>query len=452
MAPLRTIAVLVCLSVVVATAESVVCPVCGEASPAEDLYCATCGARLSVEALNAKGAVVAVRVDTDLRWRVPDIKPGLTEVSPPRYPGSGFVVDGEGHVVTSAEFLAGWRLVWVRTADGEERPAEVVGVDGPTGVALLKIGDPPPPVTWVQTDGLEANTELHILGLSPEFGLVDVPALATGRRVRSGFTQIERSYLLAAAVEPACWGGPAVDADGRVVGLAVARPGPFSDSGRTLVVPAELLRGVVERLRESRIERPWLGLVPAVNADGPGLVVQYLLPGSPAEVAGLTRGDLLETLDGEPVGDPIELQTTALDRGIGEAVELGILRGDAELTVRVVLGERPAEPRLGAHDALHFYLGLQTEPVPGGLAVTGLVPDSAADRLAYPLEMPKIYRALAGAEFATEQDEELETPGVLERVVAHSYLERNFAVGLFWGPTRYEGKVFIVPLSLPLVV
>ncbi|MCX7022833.1 MAG: zinc ribbon domain-containing protein, partial [bacterium] len=115
MTPLRTIAVLLCLSVVVATAESLVCPVCGEVSPEENLYCATCGTRLCAEAMHAKGAVVAVRVDTDLRWRVPDIKPGLTEVSPPRYPGSGFVVDEEGHVVTSAEFLTGWRIVWVRT-------------------------------------------------------------------------------------------------------------------------------------------------------------------------------------------------------------------------------------------------------------------------------------------------------------------------------------------------
>ncbi len=453
MTPFRTIAILVCLSVVVATAESVVCPVCGEESPAGDLYCATCGARLSEEARNVVGAVVAVRVDTDLRWRVPDIKPGLTEVSPPRYPGSGFVIDGEGHVVTSAEFLAGWRMVWVRGADGEERPAEVAGVDGPTGIALLKIADPPPPVTWATTDGLEANAALHILGLSPELGPVDVPALATGRRVRSGFTQIERSDLLAAAVEPFCWGGPAVDADGRVAGLVVARPGPFSDSGRALLVPAELIRGVVERLKAGgEIERPWLGLVPAINEDGPGLAVRYLLPGSPAETAGVERGDVLFTLDGEPVGDPITLQTAVLGRGIGETLELGILRGDAELTVRVATAGRPAEPRLGARDALDFYLGLETEPVPGGVRVTGLVPDGAAERLYYPLDMPKVYRALAGADFATERDEELETPGTLERVVAKSYLERSFAVGLFWGPTRYEGKVFIVPLSLPLIV
>jgi serine protease DegQ len=392
-------------------------------------------------------------VDTDLTWRVPDIKPGLTEVSPPRYPGSGFVVDDSGHVVTCAGFLAGWRMVWVRTGDGEERPAEVVGVDEPTGIALLKIADPPPPVAWAPPDDPEADAALHLIGLSPELGVVDVPALATGRRVRSGFTQIERSYLLAAAAEPVCWGGPAVDGDGRVAGLTVARPGPFSDSGRALVVPTELLLGVIERLESSRgVERPYLGLVPDAGEDGAGLLVRYVIPGSPAEAAGLAEGDLLETLDGGPVGDPIALQAAVLARGTGEAVELGILRGGGGLTVRVVLGERPAEPRLGASDALHFYLGLQTEPVPGGFRVTGLVPDGAADRLAWPLEMPKVYRALAGACFDTERDEELETPGVLERVVAESYLERDFAVGLFWGPTRYEGKVFIVPLTLPLIV
>ena len=234
MTSLRTLALLVLLPTALAAADVAVCPACGVESPAEAAYCASCGAVLSADARRAREAVVAVRVDTDLRWRVPDIKPGLTEVQPPRWPGSGFVVDEEGHVVTSAEFLAGWRMVWVRTADGEERSAVVVGVDLPTGVALLEIEDPPPPVSWAPPGELAPNAAFHILGRSPELGLVDVPALATGKQVWSGFTQIERSHLLVGPVEPACWGGPVVDEEGRLVAMCVARPGPFSDSGRAL--------------------------------------------------------------------------------------------------------------------------------------------------------------------------------------------------------------------------
>jgi S1-C subfamily serine protease len=450
----RLLTVLLCLSVVIATAESAVCPVCGEVASPDDLYCVACGARLAgaEETLRAKGAVVAVRVDTDLFWRVPDIKPGLTEVAPPRYAGSGFVVDEAGHVVTGAEFLAGWRMVWVRTADGEERPAEVVGIDGPTGIALLKMDDPPPPVVWAESGEPAANAELHVLGLSPELGLLDVPALAAGRRVRSGFNEIECSILLAASVEPALWGGPAIDADGRVTAMVEARPGRFSDSRRALGVPVEILREVTERLASGGVmARPYLGLSPVENAGGPGLLVRYVLPGSPAASTGLTGGDVIVALDGEEATDPVAFQGAVLEREIGETVELALLREDEELTVRVTLAERPPDPHLDAYDALHFHLGLKTEPVPGGFEVTGLVLGGAADRLSYPLEMPKIYRVLAGADFAVERDAELSVPGALEEAVARSYLERHFAVGLFWGPTRFEGKIFIVPLLRPLV-
>ncbi len=451
----RLVAVLVCLSAVVATAESVICSGCGEVSSPEDLYCATCGARLagSEEVLRAKGAVVAVRVDTDLFWRVPDIKPDLTEVAPPRFPGSGFVIDDAGHVATSAEFLTGWRMVWVRTTDGEERPAEVVGVDPPTGIALLRIEDPPPPVVWAPDGELEANAPMHILGRSPELGLLDIPALATGRRARSGFTEIERSLLLVAAVEPPCWGGPVINADGRVVAMIEARPGPFLESGRALGVPVELVREVTDRLKAGAgIPRSYLGVVPTANTGGPGLRVQFLLPGSTAKAVGLLRGDVLLSIDGELGADPITFQSAVLEREIGTVIELAVLRLEVELMVRVTLAERPLEPRLDAYDALNFYLGLETDPVPGGFDVIGLVPGGAADRLAYPLEMPKIYRALAGADFDTERGAELKAPDVLGDIVARSYLERHFAIGLFWGPTRYEGKVFIVPLRRPLIV
>ena len=450
----RLIIVFVCLSAVAATAESAACSECDEGISAGYLYCATCGVRLAGagETRLAKGAVVSIRVDTDRFWRIPDIKPGLTEVAPPRVPGSGFVIDDAGHVATSAEFLIGSRMVWVRTADGDELPAEVVGVDPPTGIALLKIDAPPPPIVWAETSELEANDGLHILGLSPA-GLLDVPALATGRYARSGFTEIERSLLMAAAVEPPCRGGPIIDADGRVVALAEARPGPFLDSGRALGIPVEIVREVTERLAtDGVIVRPYLGIAPIGNDGGPGLTVQYLLPGSPAESAGLQKGDVVLSLDGEAVGDPISLQSAVLEREVGGRIVLTVLRGDDELQLSVTLAERPDDPRLGPYDALHFHLGVITNPVPGGFEVTGLAPGGAADRLAYPLEMPKIYRALAGADFDTERAAELDAPDTLEDIVDRSYLERNFAIGLFWGPTRYEGKVFIVPLRYPLVV
>ena len=244
-----------------------------------------------------------------------------------------------------------------------------------------------------------------------------------------------------------------INADGRVVAMAEARPGPFLESGRALGVPVELLREVTDQLKAGAgIRRSYLGVAPTANAGGPGLRVQYLLPGSPAEAAGLSRGDVLLSLGGEPVADPIAFQSAVLEREVGTVIELAVLRLDVELLVRVTLAERPLEPRLDAYNALNFHLGLETNPMPGGFDVTGLVPGGAAGRLAYPLEKPKIYRALAGADFDTERDAELKAPGVLEDIVARSYLERHFAIGLFWGPTRYEGKVFIVPLRRPLVV
>jgi serine protease Do len=264
--------------------------------------------------------------------------------------GSGVVYE-PGHVLTCAHVLRGDEVA-VTFQDGRTEHGRVAGADADVDLAVVAVetGDAPP-VTWEPVAVAEASLGAPVFaladpsgrGLRTTFGLVS----ATDRSFRGPRgRRIAGSIEHTAALPRGSSGGPLVDAAGRLLGLNAVR----REGGLILAVPADAtVRARVDALaRGEAAERPRLGVALASprharrlrSAVGlperEGLLVRGVVSGSPAERAGLERGDLLVSAAGRPLTSIDEL-LDALEAA-GGTLELGLVRGADERTVTVALG------------------------------------------------------------------------------------------------------------------
>jgi serine protease Do len=259
--------------------------------------------------------------------------------------GSGVVI-AEGRVLTNAHVLRGDEVA-VRRRDGEVMLGRVAGADDALDVAVIAVdtGDAPP-VAW-ETDALDelgAGRPVFALadpggrGLRTTFGLVT----ATGRSFRGpGGRRIGGSIEHSAPLPRGSSGGPLVDVGGRLLGINSVR----MEGGLLLALPADAaLRGVADALgRGETPSRPRLGLALAPPRaarrmraavglpERDGLLVRGVEPDSPAERAGLQKGDLLAAAAGRPLRSFDDL-FDALEEAEGE-LPLTVVRGTEEREV-----------------------------------------------------------------------------------------------------------------------
>ena len=287
----------------------------------------------------------------------PEIPPGHERylrmlpggIPPEQRAGSGFLVNRNGEVVTNNHVVEGARRIVAELTDGRRFDAELVGRDGPTDLALVRLKNPPPdlPVAALgDSDRLRVGDWLIAVG-NP-FGLASSVSLgilsATARDLGAGpydaFLQTD------AAINPGNSGGPLFDMEGRVVGVNAAISAQGTSIG--FAVPSSVVRALLPELeRVGGITRGALGvylqeLTPAL-ADALGIpgktgaVVTGFAPRSQAPQAGLEQDDVIVTLDDHPVESSHQLIRLVGMRRPGETVKLGVLHGGKARTVPVKL-------------------------------------------------------------------------------------------------------------------
>jgi putative serine protease PepD len=261
--------------------------------------------------------------------------------------GSGFVIDGEGHIVTNQHVVDQAESVQVRFANGEEVDAEIVGTDPSTDIAVLDVDRPASQLTvlsFAKNMSLRVGQPVIAIGspFSLEGTLTSGIVSALGREMPSpnGFT-IENAVQTDAALNQGNSGGPVLDTRGRVVGVAAQiRTESGGSDGIGYAIPGDTAQRVArELIADGSVEHAYLGV--SLPDDG-GASFGEVRPGTPAARAGLQAGDEVVEVDGEPIQSGDELREVIDSHKPGDKITLTIKRDGQERTVEVTLGQRPA--------------------------------------------------------------------------------------------------------------
>jgi putative serine protease PepD len=269
--------------------------------------------------------------------------------------GSGFVVGTDGTIVTNDHVVEGAERVSVRfTENGDPLPAEVVGTDPSTDIALLDVDESKveggvQPLPLAESKDLRPGEPAIAIG-SP-FGLQGtvtsgiVSALDREIQAPNGFT-ISGIIQTDAAINPGNSGGPLLDGEGRVIGVnsQIATDGGAGNSGVGFAVPIDTVKSVIPQLkRDGRIERAFIGVTTSEAPPRDGALVRAVT-GAPAQRAGLRPGDLIVSFDGRTIASPSDLGQSVLARKPGDTVEVVVQRDGSRETLEVTLGVRPDQP------------------------------------------------------------------------------------------------------------
>lgn len=261
---------------------------------------------------------------------------------------SGFVIDAGGWIVCSAEGVQGARALRVILSDGAVSPAQLVGVDGISGIALVRATEAPnlPALRWGDSDRVPVGATVILIGNRGGLeGSVTVGTL--GGKDRVGIRpQHQRVVLLlqfngtVSSGEP---GAPLLDARGQVIGViigALSNVEGMPASGLALTgfaIPSTIAQRVVNDLRlKGRAEHAWLGA--DYQTLGSSVVVRRVAPNSPAQNAGILPNDLITGFNGQPIRNAADLTRALYYSRPNQQVELVILREGKPLKLTVQLG------------------------------------------------------------------------------------------------------------------
>jgi S1-C subfamily serine protease len=278
--------------------------------------------------------------------------------------GSGFVYDADGHIVTNQHVVEGGDEVNVRFPGGAIYPAELMGTDGSTDLAVVKVDAPASvlePLRLGDSNAVEVGHPVVALG-SP-FGLEGtitsgiVSALHRPMEAPNGFT-INDSIQTDAAINHGNSGGPLLDSSGRVIGVnAQIESNSGGNDGVGFAIPSNTVRSIVSQLIETGdVEHAYLGV--GLTAVEEGVAITKVQPDTPAAKAELRPATGTETVAGQqlPRGgdviveiDGIEVSTEAEVQGLinakkpGDTIELTVLRGGDRERIEVTLGTQPPQ-------------------------------------------------------------------------------------------------------------
>jgi S1-C subfamily serine protease len=259
--------------------------------------------------------------------------------------GSGFVIDKQGHIVTNEHVVERATKVTVQFADQSEAQATIVGTDPSTDIAVLKVdASRLTPLSFAAAGSLEVGDPVVAIG-SP-FGLEGTLTTGVvsglGREIEApnDFT-IENAVQTDAALNHGNSGGPLLDMQGRVVGVAAQiRSDSGGNVGIGYAVPGDTAQRVAHQLiSDGSVEHAYLG----VSLPNSGAAtIEDVRNNGPADSAGLQPGDEVTAVDGKTIESGDALREAIDAKKPGDKITLTIKRNGNERTVQVTLGQRPA--------------------------------------------------------------------------------------------------------------
>jgi serine protease Do len=278
----------------------------------------------------------------------------LFKVFPVEGVGSGVIIDEKGYILTNNHVIDDAERLKVTLTDGRVLKGRVAGSDEVTDLAVLKVeSDQPLPAAQLgNSDDLKAGQ--IVLAIGNPFGLTGGPAVTAGIvsslnrsiQTRNGVLELIQTD---AAINPGNSGGPLVNTKGEVIAINTANM-PYAQ-GISFAVPANTAKSILRELIEKgRVTRPWIGIasmkitpqlaryygLPASE----GALVAKVEPYSPADDAGLRKGDVIEQIDGSRVEDPTQIASRVRGKQVNDRLTLTVNRYGRQLQVPVQVDER----------------------------------------------------------------------------------------------------------------
>jgi serine protease Do len=265
--------------------------------------------------------------------------------------GSGVIVTNEGHIITNNHVVDQVDEIEVQLSDGQTRKARLVGADAQVDLAVLKIDDPNvKPLKLADSDTVQAGD--FVLAIGNPFGfeetVTDGIISSKGRPNRAdAFGDLLQTN---AAINPGNSGGPLINLRGEVVGIntaIISRSG--GSQGIGFAIPSNTVRTALESLlKQGRIIRGYLGIQGRVNRGEPsptnddqGVVVDDIVPDSPAAEAQLQKGDVIRKFDGHDVKNFLQLRMLVSQVDLNKKVQLEVLRAGKSMNVTAQIKEQP---------------------------------------------------------------------------------------------------------------
>ena len=271
--------------------------------------------------------------------------------------GSGVIVSPDGYIITNNHVIEQADEIRVTLFDKRSFKARLIGADAKTDVAVVKVDAKDlPTIRWGDSDKLQVGE--FVLAIGNPFGLshtVTMGIISAVGRANVGIADYEDFIQTDAAINPGNSGGPLVNIRGELIGINTAifsRSGGYQGIG--FAVPSNMVRMVMGQLEEKgKVTRGWLGvtiqeLTPDLSqkfglSSPEGALVGDVAKGSPADKAGIRRGDIITEFNGRKVKDVGNLRNMVAQSRVGTEAPVTIRRGDKEYSFKVMIVELPKE-------------------------------------------------------------------------------------------------------------
>jgi len=272
--------------------------------------------------------------------------------------GSGSIVRSDGYILTNHHVVGEADKIIVQLFDGNELEAKLIGTDPESDISVIKVDGQDMHVLSMG-DSTEILVGESVIAVGNPFGLtqtVTFGIVSAKGRTGIGITEYEDFIQTDAAINPGNSGGPLINLEGKIVGVNTAiftRSGGYQGIG--FAVPINMARRIMNDLiDEGRVSRGWLGvgiqdvtpeLAKAFRLkDNKGTLITGVMSGTPAEKAGLQKGDVVLKLNGEIVENSNALRNEIADARADATVELELVRNGTPMRMMVTLDERPKQP------------------------------------------------------------------------------------------------------------
>lgn len=271
--------------------------------------------------------------------------------------GSAVVIDPEGYLVTNFHVVEAVAEINIQFSDGRFAEPVVVGVDAETDLALLKVNMGPIPAIQLGSSGNLRVGDV-VLAIGNPYGLsksVTQGIVSATGRAEIDLNTFENYIQTDAAINSGNSGGALINVHGELIGIntAVLQQDPGTE-GISFAIPVDLVRGVIDELKQhGRVVRGWMGFQPddltpaerlALGVDGNvGILLDGVYADSPAEAAGLRRGDVIVAINGEAIFSQRQARLLVAGTSPGDEVSIVGLRGAEEYNATIIVGERPPE-------------------------------------------------------------------------------------------------------------